>query len=496
MSSLSRRALLASAFATPAVAPRAAAQLSKEWIPLFDGATLNGWKAGGSAESFRVVDGAIAADGPRAHLFYDGPVRSATFRNFELALEVRCRPLANSGVFFHTRFQPGGFPEQGFEVQVNNTASGEGGYRERKKTGSLYGVRNVYKAFTRDDEWFPMHVSVRGKKVQVLVNGMLLVDYLEPEPAVQASNTPGRVLGAGTFAFQCHDPGSKAFFRNIRVRPLPDDLPTPPSDPPLVDDTYRDLLELGAHNFPLVDYHVHLKSGWTIGEALHESRRNGIQYGIAVNCGKGFPVTDDAGAREFLEALRRQPVFTAMQAEGREWVHMFSKEMVASFDYVFTDAMTFTDDNGRRMRTWIAEEVGAIDDKQKFMDTLVSRILGILNNEPVDIYANPTYVPDVISAAYDELWTTERMEKVIEAAKRNDVAVELNNRYKLPGVQFVKLAKSAGVKFSFGTNNTDRNIGRCEYGIRMVKECGLGWQDIFIPKPDGQKPVQRRGLPS
>jgi len=30
--------------------------------------------------------------------------------------------------------------------------------------------------------------------------------------------------------------------------------------------------------------------------------------------------------------------------------------------------------------------------------------------------------------------------------------------------------------------------------VEMVKECGLTWQDIFLPKPDGEKPVQKRGL--
>jgi hypothetical protein len=28
--------------------------------------------------------------------------------------------------------------------------------------------------------------------------------------------------------------------------------------------------------------------------------------------------------------------------------------------------------------------------------------------------------------------------------------------------------------------------------IQMVKECGLVWQDIFVPKPGGQKPIQVR----
>ena len=154
--------------------------------------------------------------------------------------------------------------------------------------------------------------------------------------------------------------------------------------------------------------------------------------------------------------------------------------------------MTFTGDDGKRMRIWIKEEIGEIKDKQRFMDMYVNRILGVLNNEPIDIHANPTFLPEQIAAEYDELWTPERMQPVIEAAKENDVAIEINNRYRIPSAKFIVAAKKAGVKFSFGTNNSDKDLGRIEYGVQMVKECGLGWSDFFVPKPDGEKPVQRR----
>ena len=72
------------------------------------------------------------------------------------------------------------------------------------------------------------------------------------------------------------------------------------------------------------------------------------------------------------------------------------------------------------------------------------------------------------------------------------MAIEINNRYRLPSPAFIKRAKAAGVKFSFGTNNGDPNLGRIEYAVSMVKECGLTPQDIFIPKPEGEKAAQRR----
>ncbi|MBZ5542924.1 MAG: DUF1080 domain-containing protein [Acidobacteriia bacterium] len=484
---ISRRDLLASFLLLPAVF-----RGDYGWVPLFDGRSLDSWKASEHGGSFRVVDGQIAADGPRSHLFYTGSVRNADFKNFELKADVLARPGANSGIYFHTKFQPNDWPAKGFEVQINNTQKGDANYVERRKTGSLYGVRNIYKALVKDDDWFQLHVLVRAKQVKVWLNDTLIVDYVEPDPPLRVGDAAGRILDRGTFALQCHDPKSKVFFRNILVKPLADDLPMA-AERPAVDDVYRELARMNAENYPVVDYHVHLKGGLTLEEALAESRRLGIMYGIAINCGLGFPITNDAAAEEFLRTMKGQPVFIAMQGEGREWVKLFSKETIAKFDYAFTDAMTFTDDNGKRMRLWIKEEVGEITDKQKFTDMCVDRILGVLNHEPIDIYVNPTFLPEAIAGDYDQLWTPERMQKVIEAAKRNDVAIEINSHYRIPSAKFIKAAKRAGVKFSFGTNNGDRELGRLEYCVQMVKECGLEWQDIFVPKPDGEKPVQKRG---
>jgi hypothetical protein len=251
--------------------------------------------------------------------------------------------------------------------------------------------------------------------------------------------------------------------------------------------------QLTAQGFPVVDYHAHLKGGLTLDELLAHGKQTGIRYGVAPNCGVGCPVINDEGIREFIESTRGKGVLLGMQAEGREWVTMFSKEAVARFDYVFADAMTFTDQRGKRMRLWIKEEVD-VPDPQAFMDLYVAKIVGVLEDEPIDIYVNPTFLPDVIAKDYDALWTKPRMEKVVDAAVRNGVAIEINARYRLPSPALIKLAKSKGAKFSFGTNNGDRDLGRLEYCLEMVKECGLTSKDMFAPKPDGQKPVQVRGF--
>jgi hypothetical protein len=483
MISISRRNLLASLLILPA----AWRGDNDEGINLFNGHSLDGWEAGG--RSFRVEDGKIVAAGRQAHLFYTGPAGNANFKNFDLKAEVLTRPGACPGIHFHAQFQPHGPLKSGFKVQIYNAYAGEGDERDRRKTGSLYGIRNIYKALVKDDEWFQLRVQVRDKQVQVWLNNTLVVDYIEPaQPA--DSTTP--TLGCGAIALECCDQQPLVHFRNLLVKPLPDDLRTPPEQLPQVDDVYRQLLQMNQTGYPVVDYHTHLKGGLTLEQALANSRRLGIMYGIAVNGGLKFPITNDAGVLEFLASMKGTPAFIGLQGEGREWVTLFSREAIAQFDYIFTDCMTFTDDRGVRRRLWIPEEWGDLSDPQQFMEILVNRIVGILNHEPIDIHANPTFLPQPIAHDYDRLWTPERMQKVIEAAKANDVAIEINNRYRIPSAAFIQRAKNAGVKFSFGTNNGDPNLGRMEYALAMVKQCGLTRQDIFMPKADGQKAAQRR----
>ena len=487
MHPLTRRELIALLIAAPAAA-YALKDDSEGWISLFDGKSLDGWKASEEPGTFKVEDGQIVVNGKRSHLYYVGSAHKADFKNFEFNADVMTRPGANSGIYIHTAFQPTGFPAAGFEVQVSNTIKSGQEYGERKKTGSLYAVRNVYKQFVNDDEWFTMNILVRGKQVQIRLNNMLVVDYVEPDPPFRADPNFGRVINHGTFALQGHDPGSMTHFKNIRVRPLPDNIAQISDEKPKVDELYRDTMRLGKDNFAMVDYHVHLKGTLTLEQALANSRRLGINYGIAINCGLGFPVHNDDSVHEYLETMKGQPCYVALQGEGREWMTLTSPESVARFDYCFTDAMTFRDDNGRRLRIWLPEETGNIPDSQAFMEMYVKRIQGVMQ-EPIDIYVNPTFLPQQIAADYDALWTPERMKKVIDAAIENDVAIEINNRYKIPSAAFIKQAKAAGAKFSFGTNNADATLGRLEYPIQMVKECGLKWQDIFVPKPTDKKPI-------
>jgi histidinol phosphatase-like PHP family hydrolase len=187
--------------------------------------------------------------------------------------------------------------------------------------------------------------------------------------------------------------------------------------------------------FQITDLHIHLKGGFSMEDAISKSKKENINYGIVTNCGLGFPVHNDSQIDSVLMVMKKYPQFyIGMQAEGREWVDLFSKESMKKFDYVFTDAMTFTDEKGRRNRIWLKNETW-IDDEEQFMEYYVNTIVKIFNNEPINIYVNPTFLPEQMAGRYKTFWTDERMNRVIEAARKNNIAIEINNRYKIPSFE-------------------------------------------------------------
>jgi hypothetical protein len=185
------------------------------YYSLFDGKTLDGWRASDKPGTFSVENGAIVVAGPRSHLYYVGPGGDHNFKNFEWKADVMTTKGSNSGMYFHTEWQEVGWPAKGYEVQVNST------HTDTIRTSSLYNIKNVTDSPSKDDEWFTQTVIVKGKNITIKVNDKVMVEYTEPDNVERPADMAGRKLSSGTFALQGHDPKSKVLFKNIMVKPLP-----------------------------------------------------------------------------------------------------------------------------------------------------------------------------------------------------------------------------------------------------------------------------------
>lgn len=191
------------------------------WISMFNGKDLSGWKSNEETPgSYVVEDGAIKVCNGRAHLFYTGAEGSASFKNFEFKAKVKHMPGSNSGIYVHTKYQDKGWPDAGYECQVNSTS-----HKDPKKTGGLYAVKDVLNtAPVGDDVWFDYHIKVENKHITISINGQVTTDWTEPEgwdPATALKNMPGRKFTEGTIALQAHDPKSVVYFKDLFIKPLP-----------------------------------------------------------------------------------------------------------------------------------------------------------------------------------------------------------------------------------------------------------------------------------
>jgi hypothetical protein len=198
-------------------ADKPAADKEEGFVSLFDGKTLDGWKANEKPEAFAVEDGCIVCKSGFAHLFYTGDVNKHDFKNFELRAEFKFIPGSNSGIFFHTADEGKGLVRKGYECQICSD-----GHKDPRKTGSLYAIEDVKESAAKDNEWSTYIIRVEGKHIVLTVNGKVTVDYTEPENPKREKGRERRVVSSGTFALQGHDATSKTWFRNIRVKVLPD----------------------------------------------------------------------------------------------------------------------------------------------------------------------------------------------------------------------------------------------------------------------------------
>jgi len=251
---------------------------------------------------------------------------------------------------------------------------------------------------------------------------------------------------------------------------------------------------------PLVDYHVHLDN-LGLERALEISKRRGVKFGIVEHAGtkeNKYPIvlSNDEELKRHITSLEGKPVYKGIQTEWTDWMGCFSKAVVVQLDYVLTDAMTFPGRDGQRVKLWERDAPQRVDmaDREAFMDRYVAWYVEIMAKQPIDILANATWLPAPLAGEWDAFWTPGRVRRVVEAALKYGVAIEISSSLKLPKLSFLRVAKEAGVKLSFGSNIRGERVGTLDYCLAMAKELGLRREDLFSPAPPGRRPIEIRTL--
>jgi hypothetical protein len=235
------------------------------------------------------------------------------------------------------------------------------------------------------------------------------------------------------------------------------------------------------NDFPLTDLHVHLTRNFTIDYVMDIAKKTKVQFGILDH--PVMNIRNDADLKAFIDKLRPYPVYIGLQPMSPGWASNFSKEVLSQIDYVLMDPQTVPNGNryGETLRIWNFDTY--VDDADKFMEIYVAHSLEVINNnEPFNIFGWPLFLPVCIARDYYTLWTEERMQKIISAAKKRNIAIEINDMAHTPHEKFINMAKEQGLKFTFGSDTRDEKAGRLDYCKYIAKKCNLKREDFFVPK--------------
>ena len=198
-----------------------------EWIPLFDGSTLNGWRqsqkdtlpdAGWSAQN-----GELSFDPSKDH--GTDIITTRSFTNFELIVDFKVSVGGNSGIKYFL------IPNTslGCEFQLIDDSThpdAKLGINGNRKTGALYDIlpANAAKPYKGAGVWNTARIVVKGDHVEHWLNGVKILEYERGSDAFKQAIAVSKFKTTTGFAeatsssilLQAH--GDKVSFRNIKIK--------------------------------------------------------------------------------------------------------------------------------------------------------------------------------------------------------------------------------------------------------------------------------------
>ncbi|WP_030588811.1 ThuA domain-containing protein [Streptomyces anulatus] len=181
----------------------------KDYRPIFNGETLEGWKQAGPGK-FSISDGALHSEGGMGLLTY----QAKELKSYSLKLDWKMSGDDNSGIFvgFPESDDPWSAVNNGYEIQIDATDAAD------RTTGAVYTFKSAdIKARDRvlrpPGQWNSYEIKVQGERLQIFLNGAKINDFTNTDPA--------RSLKDGYIGLQNHGADDQVSFRDIQLKELP-----------------------------------------------------------------------------------------------------------------------------------------------------------------------------------------------------------------------------------------------------------------------------------
>ena len=185
-------------------------QTQQKPVAIFDGKTFAGWE--GDRTIFRIQDGAIVGGTLARRIARNEFLcTTKTYGDFELRLKVKLLggDGANAGIQFRTRRIPKHHEVSGYQADMGTGWWGAL-YDESRRNKVLKGPdQPKMKSVIKVDDWNDYVIRAEGPRIQLWVNGVQTVDYVEEDPNIETT---------GVIAVQIHGgPPGEAWYKDIRL---------------------------------------------------------------------------------------------------------------------------------------------------------------------------------------------------------------------------------------------------------------------------------------
>lgn len=185
-----------------------------QWVSLFNGKDLTGWKQVNGQARFSVENGELVGtsmpDTPNSFL-----ITEKEYGDFLLEVEFKIAPGINSGIQFRSQQRPDDGRVHGYQMEIDHSARGwSGGVYDEARRGWLYGLdlnekaKNAY----RPGEWNTYRIECIGSQIRTWVNNVPTVQLMDDYA------TSGFVGLQVHSLYKPDDAGKQVRWRNIRIQ--------------------------------------------------------------------------------------------------------------------------------------------------------------------------------------------------------------------------------------------------------------------------------------
>ncbi len=184
-------------------------QPSENWVWLFDGDDLDNWVNVGN-EKWEIEDGVIHGQGVTDQYGYLRTKKR--YKDFYLSIRFKCLADGNSGVYFHTDFEPDTVRvSQGRQFEIDRVLPHHNGGVYGDGLGWIAWPSPEFESVVRPTDWNDMLMTVVGNHYQCYINGIKVLDFVNPKHGTID----------GYIALQLHSGGAgDMMFKDISVLDL------------------------------------------------------------------------------------------------------------------------------------------------------------------------------------------------------------------------------------------------------------------------------------